>query len=136
MARVTVEDCLGLVGNQFKLVLIASHRARMLLNGEKPLIKTEGEKPGVIALREISAGLVDEKILKQPSGRSRGDGEYPRFLTDPEPDTSFYLDGDAPTTTMPAPPDSEELTEPGDSASYKPGEDPDGNPAPPESLEN
>ena len=33
MARVTVEDCIDKVDNRFELVLLASHRARMISSG-------------------------------------------------------------------------------------------------------
>ena len=51
MARVTVEDCLEKVGNRFDLVLLSSKRAR----------PRERDKDTVVALREISAGLVNEE---------------------------------------------------------------------------
>ncbi len=64
MARVTVTDCLEHVDNRFQLVLIASKRARQLSMGAKPLVEEEGDKPTVIALREIAANLVDASILE------------------------------------------------------------------------
>ena len=35
MARVTVEDCIDKVENRFDLVLLASHRARMVSSGAR-----------------------------------------------------------------------------------------------------
>jgi len=58
MARVTVEDCLEKVGNRFDLVLLSSKRARQLMEGADPLVPTERDKNTVVALREISEGLV------------------------------------------------------------------------------
>lgn len=63
MARVTVTDCLENVENRFQLVLIAAKRARQLSMGAKALVEEEGDKPTVIALREIADGLVDASIL-------------------------------------------------------------------------
>jgi DNA-directed RNA polymerase subunit omega len=63
MARVTVEDCLPLIGNRFDLVLVASRRARQIMMGSKPLIEGEDDKPTVAALREIAAGLMNREIL-------------------------------------------------------------------------
>ena len=57
MARVTVEDCLEKLPNRFSMALLASKRARLLLQGSKPYLETEN-KPCVTALREIAAGLV------------------------------------------------------------------------------
>ena len=59
MARITVEDCLENIDNRFELVLTATKRARQISHGAEPLIKEENDKPTVIALREIAAGLID-----------------------------------------------------------------------------
>ena len=63
MARVTVEDCLGRVENRFQLVLVASRRARQIALGQMPLVPEENDKPTVIALRELAAGLLDPQVL-------------------------------------------------------------------------
>lgn len=66
MARVTVEDCLENVGNRFDLVMIASKRARQIATGGKePLVKEDGDKPTVIALREIKDNLINADILRE-----------------------------------------------------------------------
>ena len=65
MARITVEDCLEHVDNRFNLVLLAAWRARQLTIGHQPRIEWEGDKPTVVALREIAAGLVDQSMLDQ-----------------------------------------------------------------------
>ena len=69
MARTTVEDCLKNVDNRFQLVLIASKRAREISMGADPLVAIENDKPTVIALREIAAGLVDASILDEANAR-------------------------------------------------------------------
>lgn len=66
MARVTVEDCLEHVANRFELVMVATKRARKLaVYGEQPLVEWENDKPTVVALREIAAGLVTANILNE-----------------------------------------------------------------------
>ncbi|MBT8423066.1 MAG: DNA-directed RNA polymerase subunit omega [Gammaproteobacteria bacterium] len=65
MARITVEDCLNKIDNQFDLVLVAAKRARRLANGADPLVEMENDKPTVIALREIAAGLINAEILEE-----------------------------------------------------------------------
>ena len=57
MARVTVEDCLENVDNRFNLVTKAAKRARSIAMGADPLVEWENDKPTVVALREIAAGL-------------------------------------------------------------------------------
>ncbi|MBA2777791.1 DNA-directed RNA polymerase subunit omega [Billgrantia kenyensis] len=67
MARVTVEDCLDNVENRFKLVMISTQRARQLSRGSRDAqLPWENDKPTVMALREIAAGLVDESVLDEP----------------------------------------------------------------------
>ena len=66
MARITVEDCLDHVDNRFELVMIGSKRARQIATGGRPaLVPEENDKPTVIALREIEAGLVTAAILTE-----------------------------------------------------------------------
>ncbi len=68
MARITVEDCLDHVDNRFDLVLLATKRARQLVNGVEPLLEWENDKPTVMALREIAEGLVDDQVvMPQPT---------------------------------------------------------------------
>ncbi len=57
MARVTVEDCLKKIPNQFELAILGAMRAQQLLNGARPLVKTNNREI-VVALREIAAGKV------------------------------------------------------------------------------
>ncbi len=66
MARITVEDCLDKVDNRFELVMVASKRARQIaVGGKDALVPEEGDKPTVLALREIAEGLINrEQILR------------------------------------------------------------------------
>ncbi len=65
MARITVEDCLDHVDNLFDLVLVAAKRARRIANGAPALVDEDNDKPTVIALREIAAGLISPDILNE-----------------------------------------------------------------------
>ena len=65
MARVTVEDCLENMDNRFQLVMVASKRARQLSNGSDAKLDWENDKPTVMALREIAAGLISRDILSE-----------------------------------------------------------------------
>jgi len=72
MARVTVEDAVEKVGNRFDLVLIASRRARQIATGGKdPLVEIENDKPTVLALREIEAGLITTEIMDASDNHAR-----------------------------------------------------------------
>ena len=59
MARVTIEDCLKKVNNRFTIIEIAAKRARQIMNGTSEAMIKSNDKPGVIALREIAAGLIN-----------------------------------------------------------------------------
>lgn len=63
MARITIEDCMDHVENRFELVLTASKRARQIAHGSEALIPEEGDKPTVVALREIAAGLITNELV-------------------------------------------------------------------------
>ena len=65
MARVTVEDCVDKVENRFELVLVASHRARMIGSGSKLTIERDNDKNPVVALREIAEFTVSPGDLKE-----------------------------------------------------------------------
>jgi DNA-directed RNA polymerase subunit omega len=65
MARVTVEDCIDKVENRFELVLLASHRARMLATGAQMTIARDNDKNPVVALREIADETLSPGDLKE-----------------------------------------------------------------------
>ena len=59
MARITVEDCLEKVNNQYDLVLLAKERTVQLNAGSPMLVKEDNDKRTIISLREIGDGKVD-----------------------------------------------------------------------------
>ncbi len=65
MARVTVEDCIEKVENRFELVLLASHRARLLAAGAPLTIDRDRDKNPVVALREIGDAAITADDLKE-----------------------------------------------------------------------
>lgn len=65
MARITVEDCVDNIENIFEMVLVAAKRARRVAHGAEPMVELENDKPTVVALREIAAGLVGPSILEE-----------------------------------------------------------------------
>lgn len=65
MARVTVEDCIDKVENRFELVLLASHRARMISSGAPLTIDRDNDKNPVVALREIADETVATGDLRE-----------------------------------------------------------------------
>lgn len=65
MARVTVEDCIRVVPNRFKLVVVASERTRNISAGASISIDRDNDKDTVVSLREIADGLVSPATLKE-----------------------------------------------------------------------
>jgi len=54
MARVTVEDCLQQVDNQYDLVILAKERTLQLGVGDAPQVPVDNDKRTVLSLREIA----------------------------------------------------------------------------------
>ena len=64
MARITVEDCLTKIDNQYDLVLLAKERTTQLNSGAPMLVEEDNDKKTVIALREIASGKVKVDELR------------------------------------------------------------------------
>ncbi len=91
MARVTVEDCLEVIENQYDLVILAKERTLQIGAGDKPLVPENNDKKTVLSLREMGDKLLDQKSLEsQTIDRAR---EHPEDAVEQEEyDTS---EGDA-----------------------------------------
>ena len=63
MARITVEDCIDVVNNQYDLVILAKERAVQLGRGAAPAVDADNDKKPVIALREIAEEKITEEEL-------------------------------------------------------------------------
>jgi DNA-directed RNA polymerase subunit omega len=59
MARITVEDCLEKVDNQYDLVLLAKERTVQLNAGSPMLVEEDNDKRTIISLREIGDGKIN-----------------------------------------------------------------------------
>ena len=65
MARITVEDCLEKVDNQYDLVLLAKERTVQLNAGSPMLVEEDNDKRTIISLREIGDGKIQVKDLEE-----------------------------------------------------------------------
>jgi DNA-directed RNA polymerase omega subunit len=55
--------------NPFQLVLVGAERARQLMRGSRPMLKTEANHPTSVVLEEFAAGLLRaEKTSGEPAG--------------------------------------------------------------------
>lgn len=80
MARVTIEDCIRYYPNRFEMVLLASRRARQLLNGMPPLVENEdGHKPAVQSLKEMGEGHISWDAVFELDERERARLEASSF---------------------------------------------------------
>jgi DNA-directed RNA polymerase subunit omega len=91
MARVTVEDCIDKVENRFELVLLASHRARMISSGAQITVDRDNDKNPVVALREIAETTIAPNDLKEELVHSLQ--KYVE-VDEPEPDTVPLIGGE------------------------------------------
>ena len=65
MARITVEDCLKKIDNQYDLVLLAKERTSQLNSGAEMLVEKNNDKNTVVALREIGEVKLSIDELKK-----------------------------------------------------------------------
>jgi DNA-directed RNA polymerase subunit omega len=65
MARITVEDCMTKVDNQYDLVLLAKERTAQLNAGAEMLVPEDNDKKTIISLREIGEGKIQVDDLEK-----------------------------------------------------------------------
>ena len=58
MARITVEDCMTKIDNQYDLVLLAKERTAQLNAGAEMQVPEDNDKKTIISLREIGEGKI------------------------------------------------------------------------------
>ncbi len=114
MARVTVEDCVGLVPNRFELVLLAAQRARDIRSGAELTVEKDNDKNAVIALREIADETIDLETLRHELEHGR---EVDTEIDEPDEDAMAVLAAEAAWAgvTGQTPPDDEPAEEEGES---------------------
>ena len=88
MARVTVEDCIDKVTNRFELVLLASHRSRMIAAGSGLTLERDNDKNPVVALREIAEQRISPEDMKEDLIHSL---QKHVEIDEPEPETAPLL---------------------------------------------
>ena len=85
MARITVEDCLKIIDNQYDLVLLAKERTTQLNSGISPQVEPDNDKRTVISLREIGDGKIDiNEIQKSAVQRLRKEPDEVEKLEETE----------------------------------------------------
>ena len=85
MARITVEDCLEKIDNQYDLVLLAKERTVQLNAGSPMLVEEDNDKRTIIALREIGDSKISvEELEKNAIKRLRKEPDEVEQLEDTE----------------------------------------------------
>jgi len=65
MINPSIVDLKERVGDKYSLVVITSKRARQLIQGEKPLVNVDSNKPLTIAINEVDQGKIDFKVVHE-----------------------------------------------------------------------
>ena len=65
MINPSIVDLLKRVDNRYSLVIITSKRARQIIEGSKPLIDVDKNKPLTVAINEVNSGLITYETLKE-----------------------------------------------------------------------
>lgn len=60
----SVTELLNKVENRYRLVTIASKRARQLIAGQQPLVEKTSVNPLSVAVTEVNEGLIEYETLK------------------------------------------------------------------------
>ncbi len=74
MARLTIEDCLEKVPNRYELVLLAAKRAKQIAQQSRLFVEDDGDKPTVLALREIAEGHITRDNINSHENAFQHDG--------------------------------------------------------------
>ena len=105
MARITIEDCVKQCENRFELIILAAYRARALEYGSTPLVDYNKSKHHIIALKEIAAGKIQIRELRDhvhtqqmprqnhiPSEKEEFTDDEPDLLSEEKNDQVLYKD--------------------------------------------
>ena len=85
MARITVEDCLTKIDNQYDLVLLAKERTTQLNSGAPMLVEEDNDKKTIISLREIGDGKIPiEELTKSAISRLRKEPDEEAYQEETE----------------------------------------------------
>lgn len=65
MINPSIVDLLKKVDNRYTLVTMTSKRARQLIEGEDPLVKTNSTKPVTISINEVYQGAITYETVRE-----------------------------------------------------------------------
>lgn len=65
MINPSITELLEKLPNRYSLVVVTSKRARQLIDGAKPLIEIDSNKPVTIAINEIDCEALTFELVKE-----------------------------------------------------------------------
>ncbi len=65
MLNPPINELIDIAGDRYSLVIAASKRARLLINGEEPLTYYKNNNPLSIAIQELYEGVVTSTLAKE-----------------------------------------------------------------------
>lgn len=65
MINPSIDELLEKVENRYTLVVMASKRARQLIEGREPLVKVDSVKPVTVSINEINTGALTYEAVKE-----------------------------------------------------------------------
>lgn len=67
MINPSITELLEKLPNRYSIVVVTSKRARQLIDGAKPLIEIDSNKPVTIAINEIDCEALNFELVKEGS---------------------------------------------------------------------
>ncbi|MBI6875062.1 DNA-directed RNA polymerase subunit omega [Clostridium aciditolerans] len=65
MINPSIVELLKKVDNRYTLVTMTAKRARQLIQGEEPLVRTNSTKPVTISINEINQGAITYETIRE-----------------------------------------------------------------------
>lgn len=65
MINPSIVELLKKVDNRYTLVTMTAKRARQLIQGEEPLVRTNSTKPVTISINEINQGAITYETVRE-----------------------------------------------------------------------
>jgi DNA-directed RNA polymerase subunit omega len=65
MINPSIVELLQIVDNRYSLVIVTSKRARQLIEGADPLVRTASNKPLTVAINEVKTGAIVYETIKE-----------------------------------------------------------------------
>lgn len=65
MIYLSLDELVDKVDSRYTLVVQVAKRARQLVDGQKPMVSTDSDKPVTVAIHEVGAGKIHYRKTKE-----------------------------------------------------------------------